>query len=78
MPIYLSLSRAAKDQIDPVRTKRSSILLGEKRPGTPNRAARVFSAVIRRGKKPSSLSTESELATIEHVEGRRSQERPPG
>ena len=78
MPIYLSLSRAAKDQIDPVRTKRSSILLGEKRPCTPNRAARVFSTVIRRGKKTSSLSTESELATIEHLEGRGSQERPPG
>ena len=78
MPIYLSLSQAAKDQVDPVRTKRNSILLGEKRPCTPNRAARVFGAVVRRGKKTSSLSTEGELATIEHVEGRASQERPPG
>lgn len=78
MPIYLSLSQAAKNQVDPVRTKRNSILLGEKRPCIPNRAARVFGAVVRRGKKTSSLSTEGELATIEHVEGRASQERPPG
>ena len=78
MPIYLSLSRAAKNQVDPVRTKRNSILLGEKRPCTPNRAARVLGAMVRRGKKTSSLSTESELATIEHVEGAGSQERPSG
>lgn len=78
MPIYLSLSQAAKNQVDPVRTKRNSILLGEKRPCTPNRAARVFGAVVRRGKKTSSLTTESDMATIEHVEGRGSQERPPG
>ncbi len=69
MPLYLSLSPAAKKQVDPVHVTRSSILGQELRPTSSNRASRVFNAVTRRKKTPSE-STVSDEATIEHVEGR--------
>lgn len=81
MPIYLSLSPAAKKQVDPMHTSPKSVLGGERRPLTPNRASKVFNAVKRRGKKASSETTGSEEPTAEHVEGRASighQERWPG
>ena len=70
MPIYLSLSPAAKKQVDPVHTRQNSILVGGTRPGntTPNKANRIFSAVVRR-KKTSSQTTASDSPTSEHVEG---------
>ena len=76
MPIYLALSPAAKDQVDPVRSKRNRVLFEEKRLGTSQRAARVFGTVVRRGKKTSSLSTEEGVGTVEYVEGR-ANEWPP-
>ena len=78
MPIYLSLSPAAKKQVDPVHTRQGSILGGEMRPTTSNKASRVFSAVVRRGKKRSSEITASDLPTIEHVEGKSRHEIWPG
>lgn len=67
MPIYLSISPAAKKQVDPMHSRQNSITGGEMRPMTPNKASRIFSAVVRR-KKTSSETTASYLPTCEHVE----------
>ena len=74
MPIYLSGSPAAKKQVDPVHSRQNSILGGTMRPTTPNKANRIFSAVVRR-KKTSSETTASDLPTCEHVEGQEAQSR---
>lgn len=74
MPIYLSISPAAKKQVDPIQMRQNSILGGEMRPTTPNKANRIFSAVVRR-KKTSSETTTSDLPTCEHVEGEGPQSR---
>ena len=68
MPIYLSISPAAKKQVDPVHSRQDTILGGDMRPTTPNKANRIFSAVIKR-KKPSSETTTSDSPMCEHVEG---------
>lgn len=68
MPIYLSLSPAAKKQVDPVHSRRNSILAGEMRPTTPKKANRIFSAVVRRKKTSSETTTSSDAPTCEHVE----------
>jgi len=68
MPIYLSLSPAAKKQVDPVHVRQSSILGQQMRPTSSSRASRVFSAVTRRRKTPSE-SMASDEATVEYVEG---------
>ena len=70
MPIYLSLSPAAKKQVDPVHLRQDSVLGGggRPRPTTPNKASRVFSAVVRRKRKTSSDATASDSPTAEHVE----------
>ena len=68
MPMYLSLSPAAKKQVDPVHSRQNSVLGGGPRPATPNKANRIFSAVVRR-KKTSSETTASDSPTSEHVEG---------
>ena len=67
MPIYLSLSPAAKKQVDPVHSRHNSILGGGTRRTTSKKANRIFSAVVRR-KKASSETTTSESPTFEHVE----------
>lgn len=72
MPIYLSISPAAKKQVDPVHTRQNSILGGEMRPTTPNKANRVLSAIIRR-RKASSETTASDSPTCEHVESKGAQ-----
>lgn len=75
MPIYLSLSPAAKKQVDPVHSRQDSILVGgggarpRPRPTTPKKASRVFSAVVRRKRQTSSDVTASDSPTAEHVEG---------
>lgn len=69
MPIYLAIIPAAQKQVDPVHSRQNSVLGAELRPTTPNRASRVFSAVVRRGKKNSEESTASDLPTIAYVEG---------
>ncbi|KAL9063663.1 MAG: hypothetical protein Q9161_009341 [Pseudevernia consocians] len=74
MPIYLSISPAAKKQVDPVHSRQNTILGGEMKPTTPNRANRIFSAVVRR-KKTSSETTASDLPMCEHVEGEGAQSR---
>lgn len=74
MPIYLSISPVARKQVDPVHTRRNSIQRDKTRPTTPNRANRIFSAVVRR-KKTSSETTASDLPTCEHVEGEGAQNR---
>lgn len=72
MPIYLTISPAAKRQVDPVHENKSSILDAETRPSTANRASKVFGAVVRRGKKTTTMGSDttagSEEATVEHVE----------
>lgn len=68
MPIYLSLSPAAKKQVDPVHSTQNSILGGKMRPTTPNKANRIFSAVVKR-KKTSSETSASNSPICEHVEG---------
>lgn len=68
MPIYLSISPAAKKQVDPVHSRQDSILGGEMRPTTPNKANRIFSAVVKR-KKTSTETTTSNSPMCEHVEG---------
>ena len=68
MPIYLSVSPAAKKQVDPVHSRQNSILGGEMRPTTPNKANRIFNAVVKR-KKTSSETTASDSPMCEHVEG---------
>lgn len=72
MPIYLSLSPAAKKQVDPVHLRQNSVLGGGVRPTTPNKANRIFSTVVRR-KKGSSVTTTSEAPTCEHVEAKGAQ-----
>ena len=74
MPIYLSLSPAAKKQVDPVHSRQNSVLASGVRPATPNKANRIFSAVVRR-KKASIESTPSDSPTCEHVEGEGAQGR---
>lgn len=74
MPIYLSLSPAAKKQVDPVHSRQNSVLASGVRPTTPNKANRIFSAVVRR-KKASIESTPSDSPTCEHVEGEGAQGR---
>jgi len=74
MPMYLATGPAAKKQVDPVHLKTNSILGGEMRPSS-NRASRVISAVVRRGKKTNSETTGSDMPTIEYVEGTSSLER---
>ena len=74
MPLYLSISPAAKKQVDPVHSRQNSILASGVRPATPNRANRIFSAVVRR-KKASIESTPSDSPTCEHVEGEGGQAR---
>ena len=74
MPIYLSISPAAKKQVDPVHSRRNSVLGAEMRPTTPYKANRIFSAVVRR-KKTSSETTTSDLPTCEHVEREGAQSR---
>ena len=72
MPIYLSLSPAAKKQVDPVHSRQDSILGGgvRPRPTTPtNKANRIFNTVVRRKRNTSSDITASESPTAEHVEG---------
>lgn len=68
MPIYLSVSPAAKKQVDPVHLRQDSILGGATRPTTPNKANRIFSAVVRR-KKTGSETAASDVPMCEHVEG---------
>ena len=74
MPLYLSISPAAKKQVDPVHSRQNSILASGVRPATPNKANRIFSAVVRR-KKASIESTPSDSPTCEHVEGEGGQAR---
>ena len=74
MPIYLSLSPAAKKQVDPVHSKHNSILGGGNRPTTPKKANRIFSATVKR-KKANSDTTASDSPTSEHVEGEGGQNR---
>ncbi len=74
MPIYLALSPAAKKQVDPVHSRQDSILGGGIRSSTPNKAHRVFSAVVKR-KKTSLETTASDSPTCEHVEGDGNQSR---
>ena len=74
MPLYLSISPAAKKQVDPVHSRQNSILASGVRPATPNKANRIFSAVVRR-KKASIESTPSDSPTCEHVEGEGAQAR---
>lgn len=70
MPIYLALVPAAKKQVDPVHMKPHPILGGEMKPRTPNRASRIFSTVVRRGKKTISETPGSEDPTTMHMERR--------
>jgi len=71
MPIYLSLSPAAKKQVDPVPRP---VTEGKRKPKASNRASRVLSAVVRRGRKSSEEGTGGEEPTIKHVEGRAGRE----
>ena len=75
MPIYLSINPAAKKQVDPVHSRQNSILGGQMRPTTPNKANRIFSAVVRRKKTSSETTTSSDSPTTEHVEGEGPQSR---
>ncbi len=75
MPIYLSFSPAAKKQVDPVHRKPNPILGEATTSSTPSRASRVFSSVIRRGKKTTLATTGNDESAIKHDEGRASRER---
>ena len=85
MPIYLSLSPAAKKQVDPVHSRQDSILGGGGRrpPSMPNNEANgIFNDVFRRRrnrkrKNTNSETTASDSPDCEHVEDKGEGEGPP-
>ncbi|KAL6714806.1 hypothetical protein ACLMJK_007066 [Lecanora helva] len=78
MPLYLAFVPAAKNQVDPVKVRPSSVLDREMERTPSNRASKLFSAVVNRRKKTSSETTGSEEPTAEHMERRSTQESRPG
>lgn len=69
MPLYLSISPAAKRQVDPAQFKANSIPGGKMGPRSPGKANRIFSAVVRRKKTRLETTGSGDAPTVEHVEG---------